>query len=126
MRHRKSGRKLGRTWEHRKAMMKNMAASLVIHERIRTTEYKAKELRKVADRLVAYGLKNTVHARRNAYRILEDRSLVKKLFDDIAPRFRSVSGGYTRLFKLAKPRKGDAAPMAIVDWSAASSQAKED
>jgi len=60
MRHRKAGRKLGRTWEHRKAMMKNMASSLVIHEKIKTTEYKAKELRKVADRLVAYGLKNTV------------------------------------------------------------------
>lgn len=126
MRHRKAGRKLGRTWEHRKAMMKNMASSLVIHEKIKTTEYKAKELRKVADRLVAYGLKNTVHARRNAYKILEDRTLVKKLFDEIAPRFNNASGGYTRIFKLAKPRKGDAAPMAIVDWSAGSKEVRKD
>ncbi|HMB31627.1 MAG TPA: 50S ribosomal protein L17 [Desulfohalobiaceae bacterium] len=126
MRHRKAGRKLGRTWEHRKAMMKNMASSLVIHEKIKTTEYKAKELRKVADRLVAYGLKNTVHARRNAYKILEDRTLVKKLFDEIAPRFNNASGGYTRIFKLAKPRKGDAAPMAIVDWSVDSKEVRKD
>jgi large subunit ribosomal protein L17 len=107
-------------------MMKNMVSSLVLHERIRTTEQKAKELRKIADRLVSYGLEDTVHARRNAYKILEDRSLVKKLFDDIAPRFSKNSGGYTRLFKMPSLRKGDAAAMVIVDWSAASSNSQDE
>lgn len=117
MRHRKSGRKLGRTWEHRKAMFRNMAKSLVIHERIKTTESKAKEVRKLTDRLVSYGLENSVHSRRKAYRILEDRKLVQKLFEEITPRFKDVSGGYTKIIKTAVPRRGDAAPQAIVEFS---------
>ena len=117
MRHRKAGRKLGRTWEHRKAMFKNMARSLVEHERIQTTEAKAKELRKVADRLVSMGLEDTVHARRKAFRVLEDRTLVHKLFSEIAPRFVDIPGGYTRIMKPAGPRRGDAAPMAIIEFS---------
>jgi len=117
MRHRKAGRKLGRTWEHRKAMFKNMTKSLVEHERIQTTEAKAKELRKVADRLVSIGLEDTVHARRKAFRVLEDRTLVHKLFADIAPRFADTPGGYTRLTKAAQPRRGDSAPMAIIEFS---------
>lgn len=125
MRHRKAGRKLGRTWEHRKAMFRNMAKSLVTHERIQTTESKAKELRKLSDNLVSYGLEDTVHARRKAFRILENRSLVKKLFDDIAPRFAKASGGYTRIIKLAEPRKGDSAPMALVEFSAKQSSAEK-
>lgn len=117
MRHRKAGRKLGRTWEHRKAMFKNMARSLVEHERIRTTESKAKELRKVADRLVSMGLEDTVHSRRKAFRVLEDRTLVHKLFSEIAPRFTQTPGGYTRIIKAGDPRRGDAAPMAVIEFS---------
>jgi large subunit ribosomal protein L17 len=98
-------------------MFRNMAKSLVLHERITTTEAKAKELRKLTDRLVSYGLEDTLHARRKAYRILENRTLVKKLFDEIAPRFSDVPGGYTRIVKHAAPRRGDNAPQAIVEFS---------
>lgn len=118
MRHRKSGKKLSRTWEHRKAMFRNMAKSLVEHESIQTTEVKAKELSRLSDKLVSYGLENTLHARRKAYRILENRSLVKKLFDEIAPQFSDRSGGYTRVVKLAQPRRGDAASLAKVEFTA--------
>ncbi len=117
MRHKKAGRKLGRTWEHRKAMFKNMARSLVEYERIQTTEAKAKELRKVADRLVTMGLEDSVHARRKAFSLLENRSLVHKLFTEIAPRYTETPGGYTRITKAAQPRKGDAASMAIIEFS---------
>ncbi|MDL1965600.1 MAG: 50S ribosomal protein L17 [Candidatus Desulfofervidus auxilii] len=116
MRHRKKGRKLNRTWEHRKAMFKNMARSLVEYERIRTTLPKAKELRRLTDKLIRFGLENTVHARRKAFRILEDRTLVKKLFDQIAPRYKNRPGGFTRVVKLAFPRRGDCAEMAIVEF----------
>ncbi len=116
MRHKKSGRKLSRTWEHRKAMFKNMARALVVHEQIQTTEAKAKELRRVTDRLVTCGLENTVHSRRKAYKILESRRLVQKLFDEIAPRYTERPGGYTRIIKAARPRRGDGAPMAIVQF----------
>lgn len=117
MRHKKSERKLGRTREHRKALLRNLAKSLIEQEKIQTTEPKAKELRRVADKLVGYGLQNTVHARRNAYRLLENRTLVKKLFDEIAPRFHEIPGGYTRVVKTTYPRKGDGAPMAIIKFS---------
>lgn len=116
MRHRVKGRKLNRTWEHRKAMFKNMARSLIEHERIQTTVPKAKEVRRVIDKLIKWGLENTVHSRRMAYRILENRSLVKKLFDEIAPRYKDRPGGYLRLVKLAQPRKGDGAEMAVVEF----------
>ena len=122
MRHKKRERKLGRTWEHRKALLRNLAKSLVEQERIKTTEAKAKELRRVADRLVNYGLQDTVHARRNAYKLLENRTLVKKLFDEIAPRFQEVQGGYTRVVKTPYPRKGDGTYLAIVEFSRNSQQ----
>jgi large subunit ribosomal protein L17 len=115
MRHNKSGRKLGRTWEHRKALFKNMATALLTHGRIRTTEAKAKELRKVADRLVTLSLRNDLHSRRLAFKVLNDHSLVKKLFDEIGPRFSGVQGGYTRIVKLSLPRRGDCAPMAYIE-----------
>ncbi|MBZ4648092.1 MAG: rplQ [Desulfomicrobiaceae bacterium] len=117
MRHRKSGRKLGRTWEHRKAMMRNMARSLVEHERIRTTEPKAKELKILADKLVSLAKENSLHARRQAYAVLGSHSSVQKLFDVIGPRFQGVSGGYTRVVKFALPRPGDCAPMALIEFS---------
>ncbi len=115
MRHRKAGKRLGRTWEHRKALFRNMARSLLTHEQIRTTETKAKELRKLADRLITFGLENDLHARRKAYKVLENHALVKKLFEEIAPRYADVPGGYTRVVKLGLPRRGDAAPMAIIE-----------
>ena len=91
MRHKKSGRKLGRTTSHRKAMLRNMARSLLIHERIRTTEQKAKELRSVVEPLVSLAQTDSLHARRLAYKVLENHQLVARLFDDIAPRFRRAA-----------------------------------
>ena len=117
MRHKKAGKKLGRTWEHRKAMYRNMAKSLVEHERIRTTEIKAKEIRKLAEKLIGFGLENTVHSRRMAFKVLENRTLVKKLFDELAPRFADIPGGYTRITKLSHPRRGDNAPLAMVEFT---------
>ncbi|MFW6179329.1 MAG: 50S ribosomal protein L17 [Desulfohalobiaceae bacterium] len=117
MRHKKSGRKLGRTWEHRKALFKNLARALVEREQIQTTEPKAKELRRVSDRLVSFGLRDTVHSRRQAYRILESRKLVQKLFQEIAPRYVNRPGGYTRIIKASNPRKGDGAHMALVQFT---------
>ncbi|MFO8033215.1 MAG: 50S ribosomal protein L17 [Desulfohalobiaceae bacterium] len=122
MRHKKSGRKLGRTWEHRKALFKNLARSLVAQEKIQTTEPKAKELRRVSDRLVSFGLQDTVHARRQAYKILESRELVQKLFQEIAPRYVDRPGGYTRIIKSSRPRRGDGANMAVVQFTPEGSQ----
>jgi len=115
MRHKKSGKKLGRNTSHRKALLRNMARSLLTHERIRTTESRAKALSSVMDKLVTLALKNDLHARRQAFRILENHGLVKRLFDEVGPRFVSGGGGYTRVIKLALPRSGDAAPMAMVE-----------
>jgi len=117
MRHKKSGRKLGRTWEHRKAMFRNMARSLISHERIRTTEAKAKELRRVVEKLVTLALRDDLHSRRQAYRLLGSHQLVKKLFDEIGPRFQGVNGGYTRVVKLGLPRPGDSAPLAMIEFT---------
>lgn len=117
MRHRKSGRKLGRTWEHRKSMMKNMVRSLVEHERIRTTEAKAKELSIFADKLITLALQDTLHARRQAFTVLGSHHSVKKLFDEIGPRFKGVPGGFTRVVKFGIPRVGDNAPMALIEFT---------
>lgn len=116
MRHRVKGKKLNRTAAHKKAMLRNMAKSFLTYGRIRTTETKAKELRKVVERLVTFGLENSVAARREAYRVLENHGLVKKLFDEIAPRFKKGQGGFTRVVKFGLPRKGDAAPMALIEF----------
>jgi len=115
MRHKKSGRKFGRTAPHRKAMLRNMARSLLVHERIRTTEHKAKELRGVVEHLVTLSQTDSVHARRLAYKVLENHQLVARLFDEIGPRFRGQGGGYTRVVKLSLPRNGDCAAMAIIE-----------
>ena len=125
MRHRNSGRKLGRTWEHRKALMKNMARSLVEHERIRTTEAKAKELRILADKLITMALEDSLHARRQAYSILGSHHSVQKLFDVIGPRFKEVPGGYTRVVKFGIPRVGDCAPMAMIEFTRLAEEAPE-
>ncbi len=113
MRHRKSGRKLGRNSSHRKAMFRNMAASLFRHETIKTTLPKAKELRKVAEPLITLAKEDGVANRRLAFSRLRDKEVVGKLFSDLGPRFKERPGGYIRILKLG-PRAGDAAPMALV------------
>jgi large subunit ribosomal protein L17 len=113
MRHRKSGRKLGRNSSHRKAMFRNMAASLVHHETIKTTLPKAKELRRVFEPLITLAKEDGVANRRLAFDRLRDRAAVGKLFSDLGPRFKDRPGGYLRILKTG-PRPGDAAPMAIV------------
>jgi len=116
MRHLNDGRKLNRTAAHRKALMRNLMKALLIREQIRTTDAKAKELRRHADRMVTLGKRGTVHARRLAYIYLGSRKLVKRLFDEVAPRFRERAGGYTRVLKLG-PRRGDAAPLSIIEFT---------
>ncbi len=132
MRHRKSGRKLNRNSSHRKAMFSNMVASLITHGRIETTVAKAKELRGIAERTISWGVKvsdiigkepkklpatdrmRIVHAKRMAQRILKDKTALTKLFDEVAPRYDKRPGGYTRVLKTVT-RRGDAAPMALIE-----------
>ncbi len=113
MRHRKSGRRLGRNSSHRKAMFRNMAASMLKHETIRTTLPKAKELRRVVEPLITLAKEDSVANRRLAFDRLRDKEVVGKLFSDLGPRFKDRPGGYLRILKMG-PRPGDAAPMAIV------------
>jgi large subunit ribosomal protein L17 len=113
MRHRKSGRKLNRNSSHRKAMYRNMAASLVRHETIRTTLPKAKELRRVIEPLITLAKEDGASRRRLAFARLRDEAAVGKLFNDLGPRFRERPGGYLRILKMGF-RRGDSAPMAVV------------
>lgn len=117
MRHKNSGRKFSRSPAHRKALLMNLAKALLTHGRICTTEPKAKDLRGVVEPLITLAKKNSLHARRLAYRQLNDHSIVKHLFDNVGPVFAEVNGGYTRVTKLARWRKGDAAPMAVIEFS---------
>jgi large subunit ribosomal protein L17 len=114
VRHGKRNRKLGRTTSHRLALFRNQLQSLVIHERIVTTLPKAKELRRIAERLVTRGKSDTVHARRIVGRWVSDRDLIKKLFTEISPRFADRPGGYTRIVKLG-PRRSDSAEMVFLE-----------
>ncbi len=114
MRHNKTGRRLGRNSSHRKAMMRNMVTSLFDAERITTTDCRAKELRKIAERLITLGKRGDLHARRQASEVIMDRKVVAKLFDRIAPRYASRPGGYTRILKLGS-RLGDNAPQSIIE-----------
>lgn len=114
MRHLKSGRKLGRTSSHRLAMLRNMVTSLIEHETIQTTDCKAKELRRLADKMVTLGKRGDIHARRHALKIVRTKTAVKKLFDEVAPRFRDRNGGYTRIIKIGR-RIGDNAPVSIIE-----------
>ena len=116
MRHNKSGRKLNRSTQHRKALFSNMANAIIAYGKIRTTEAKAKELRRVIEPLITLGKRDDLHSRRLAYKVLGSHDMVKKLFDEIAPRYAGVPGGYTRVVKLGMPRKGDAAPLAIIEF----------
>jgi len=114
MRHRKSGRKLNRNSPHRTAMFRNMAASLVEHESIKTTLPKAKELRRVVEPLITLSKEDSVSKRRLAFARLRDKQAVTKLFGDLGPRFTARAGGYTRILKCGN-RPGDNAPMAIIE-----------
>jgi large subunit ribosomal protein L17 len=114
MRHRKSGRKLGRNSSHRKAMFRNMAASMIRHETIRTTVPKAKELRRVVEPLITLAKEDSVAHRRQAFDRLRDRDAVTKLFNELGPRYADRPGGYLRILKCGH-RPGDSAPMAYVE-----------
>ena len=115
MRHQKKTVKLGRTAEHRKALLANQVCSLIEHQRIKTTLAKAKAVRPLAEKMVTLGKKGSLHARRTALAVLRQKDAVKKLFDDIAPRSADRNGGYTRIVKLGA-RKSDAAPVAFIEW----------
>ena len=114
MRHRVKGRKLGRRTDHREALVHNLVSELIKRERITTTEAKAREVRGVAEKLITNGKRGTLNDRRIAAAKLPDSGVVRKLFDDIGPRYATREGGYTRMLKLM-PRKGDAAAMALLE-----------
>lgn len=114
MRHNKSGRRLGRNSSHRKAMMRNMVTSLLDHEKITTTDARAKELRKVAEKMITLGKRGDLHARRQAMQVIMDPKVVGKLFEMIAPRYQERPGGYTRIIKLGQ-RSGDNAALSLIE-----------
>lgn len=114
MRHRKAGKKLGRTSSHRKAMMRNMVTSLLKHEKIATTDVKAKELRRFAEKMITLGKKGTLHARRQALGYLRDYETTEKVFTELSSRYSNRAGGYTRIIK-AHSRVGDNAPLSVVE-----------
>ncbi len=114
MRHGMSGRKLGRPTAHRSAMFANLAASLLLHEQIKTTKPKAKDLRKFAEKMITLGKRGDLHARRQAFAFLRDDAVVAKLFDALATRYKDRKGGYTRVLG-AGFRHGDAAEMAVIE-----------
>ncbi|KAL7523336.1 hypothetical protein ACHAXR_000133 [Thalassiosira sp. AJA248-18] len=110
-------RKLGRTPEHKWAMLRNMVTSLIKHERIVTTAPKAKELRHLADTIVGYTKKSkTVHGKQMAWKIIREKPAITKLFEVLGPRYEDRDGGYTRVMKLSRPRRGDNAPMAVIEY----------
>jgi large subunit ribosomal protein L17 len=114
MRHMKTGRKLGRNSAHRRAMFRNMVTSLILHGRVTTTDAKAKELRRYADRMITLGKQQTLSARRRAARFVRTNAAVARLFNEVAPLFERRAGGYTRIVKIGH-RHGDAAPIAVVE-----------
>ena len=114
MRHNKAGRKLGRNSSHRKAMMRNMVTSLLDLEKITTTDARAKELRKIAEKMITLGKRGTLHARRQALQVIMDKDVVGKLFERIAPRYADRPGGYTRIVKLGY-RQGDNAALSLIE-----------
>ena len=115
MYHGKAGRKLGRTSSHREAMFRNMVTSIIRHESIRTTDATAKEVRKLADRMITLGKRGDLHARRQSLSVVRDKEMVAKLFGELAERFRNRAGGYTRIVKVGY-RFGDNAPVSILEY----------
>src|SRR5262249_23216145 len=124
MRHLNRGRKLNRTSAHRKALFKNLVLALIRHERIRTTDAKAKELRRVADRMVTLGKQNDLAARRHVFALVQSHAAVQKLFNEIAPRFKDRNGGYHGVGKWGS-RGGNAAPLPIIESPGAEKKTKE-
>jgi large subunit ribosomal protein L17 len=124
MRHGKSGRKLGRTSSHRLAMFRNMVTSLLEHERIYTTDAKAKELRRWADWMITLGKRGDLHARRQVLQVIRDKSVVHKLFTDLAQRYQARSGGYTRTVKVGF-RVGDGAPLSLIELMTGETEKKK-
>ncbi|CAM9140165.1 unnamed protein product [Scytosiphon promiscuus] len=116
MRKRVNMHRLGRDMSHRLAMLRNMVTSFIYHERIRTTVPRAKELRKLADNMVTLAKKGTPHHQRQAQAVVRENGAVVKLFEVLGPRYMERPGGYTRVMKLQKPRKGDQADMAIIEF----------
>lgn len=114
MRHRKTGRRLGRTTSHRRAMVRNMVTSVLDEERIVTTTPKAKEVRKVVDKMITLGKRGDLHARRQALSFIQDKNVVAKLFNELGPEYADRNGGYTRIIQTGN-RRGDCAPMAILE-----------
>ena len=114
MRHSKAGRRLGRKTSHREAMFRNMVTSLLNHEKITTTDAKAKEIRVVAERMITLGKRGDLHSMRLAASVIREKSVVSKLFSTIAPRYKDRPGGYTRIVKLGI-RQGDAAPISLIE-----------
>lgn len=114
MRHGKIGRRLGRSTSHRTAMFRNMVTSLLNHERITTTDAKAKEIRSVAEKMITLGKRGDLHAQRQAAAFIREKSVVTKLFSQIAPRYKERAGGYTRIIKVGL-RPGDSAPVSIIE-----------
>jgi large subunit ribosomal protein L17 len=115
MHHGKTGSKLGRTSSHKEAMLRNMVTSVIKHERIRTTDMKAKEVRKIAEKMITLGKKGSLHARRQALAVVRDKSMVGKLFGELTERYRNRAGGYTRIVKMGY-RFGDNAPVSILEF----------
>jgi large subunit ribosomal protein L17 len=124
MRHRKTGVKLNRTNSHKNAMFRNMVTSLFKYERIKTTDAKAKELRRWADKLITLAKRGDLHARRRALSIVREKNVVHKLFEEAPERFGSVSGGYTRIIKIGR-RPGDAAPISLIELIEPESKTKK-
>lgn len=122
MRHLNSGRKLSRNSSHRWAMMRNMVTSLLREEKIQTTDPKAKELRRWVDRMITLGKEGSLHARRQALAVIQDKTVVHKLFETIAIRFKNRPGGYTRIIKVGR-RHGDAAPVSLIELVAGADEA---
>jgi large subunit ribosomal protein L17 len=115
MNHHIAGRKLGRKTDHKMALLKNLVTSLILHDRLTTTEAKAKELRRWADRMITLGKKGDLAAIRQAGETIKSKEAIGKLFKDLAPLFKERNGGYTRIIHY-KNRKGDGAPLAIIEW----------
>lgn len=126
MRHRVAGYKLGRTTSHRTAMMRNMAASIIEHERIITTVPKAKAIKPFVEKLVTLAKEPSLHHRRLAFARLRDKEAVQKLFDVLGPRFQQRPGGYCRILKLAKPRLGDGGERAVIEFVERSAAEEEE
>ena len=114
MRHQKTGRKLSRSASHRRAMFRNMVTSLIKHERLQTTDAKAKELRCLADKMITLGKRGDLHARRLAARLIQDKDTLAKLFSELGPRYQERAGGYTRIIKVGH-RRGDDAPVSLIE-----------